>query len=109
MTSQRHTLSVLTTEYVHVDVRPRVVGQDPTSGDVQLAFIAGIDTSVRPTDDDWVDGSWEPDATAPYVARALVGPDGDTELAVGKYTVWAHITAEPEDIIRPAPGLIVVK
>lgn len=104
--SQRHTFSTLTTEYVHVDVRPRTAGQDPTSGDVQLAFIIG---AGNPSDDDWIDGSWEPDATAPYIARALIGPDGDTELAAGKYTVWLDIAADPEHIIRAAPGLIVVK
>lgn len=106
MTSQRHALSVLSTEYVRVNIRPGAAGQDPTSGDVQVAFIVG---AANPGDSDWVDGSWEPDATAPFIARALVGPDGDTQLAAAKYTVWLRIAADPEDIIRPAPGLIVVK
>jgi hypothetical protein len=63
--------------------------------------------SGKPTDTDWVNGSWD---TAPggYLAQCLVGPgSGGKVLALGTYQIWLKIFDAPEIPVRQV-GLLAI-
>lgn len=102
------TQSSLSLEYIRVPVSVKESGApiDPTSDSVALAFpVEGEQPSL------WNPGTWETDATTiptTYLARVLVGPNGDIELTSGLYDVWVRITDNPEVPARKAGNLQIV-
>jgi hypothetical protein len=96
-------------EYVRVPVAATVAGApvNPTSGTVQMAFIAG---AAAPGGSDWKTASWETDATTnpdTYYARCLVG-SAITLTAGTTYAVWVKITDSPETPVKRAGLLRVI-
>ena len=101
------TLSSLSTDYIQVPVRAYVnrSAYDPTSDDVQIAFIAG---NASPAGDDWNTAGWNTPVPSVYQAQILVGPANDgITLAPGTYTVWLKITDNPEVPVRAAGYLTI--
>jgi hypothetical protein len=97
--------SVLSTEYVQVDVTADGGVYDPTAGPVAMAFVV----SGNPGSGDWNTGSWDVPTTGGYVAQCLVGPgSGGVALAPGTYVIWLKVTDNPEVPVR-AVGLLVVE
>jgi hypothetical protein len=102
----RITLSVLSTEYISVNISSSIGGTEvnPTSDVVQFAFIAG---PSEPVSDDWNNGSWASDS-APYVAEILVGPDnGGISLVAGSYIIWVKVISDPEVPVFSVGTLII--
>lgn len=99
------TRSVLSTEYLVVDVSFQVAGvpQDPTADAVQFAVLA---PEVNPGVSDWLLGSWEPGGP-PYAARVLIGPGGALAPIKGDYWVWTKISDNPEVPVHVAGFLHV--
>lgn len=102
------TQSSLSLEYIRVPVSVKESGSpiDPTSDSVALSFPT---EGSAPTL--WNPGTWETDATTTpttYLARVLVGPNGDIELTAGLYDVWVRITDNPEVPARKSGNLQIV-
>lgn len=91
--------ALVATEYVEI---PITVDADPTGDDVYIAF---VDKWKSPELDDFITAEWKPGAVNPYVARILVGPDGNAELDAGWSAVYWRAGDDPESPARPA-GLI---
>lgn len=90
-------MNALTTEYVHVPVT--------ATGELlgYPVFFAILAKGARPTDGDWIAGSWDPDVTSsPFRARVLVGPEGGvmTLTKGASYDVWVKVDDNPETPIR---------
>ncbi len=101
-------MSASSLQYIRYAVKATVNGNpdyNPTSDTVEFGFTPS--PSAVPASDAWIDGSWETDPGPVYVARCLVGPDGDATLAVGVYSVWVRITDSPEIPIRQ-PGQLKI-
>ena len=99
------TLSSLSTDYIQVPVRVNGSAYDPTSDDVQIAFIAG---NASPQEPDWNTAAWNTPVSSVYQAQVLVGPANDgIALAPGTYTVWVKIVDNPEVPVRAAGYLMI--
>lgn len=99
------TISVLSTEYVNVQVTAELGGTsiDPTGLTVQMAFTS---PGVGPVSGDWKSATWVANTTTPgHFAQCLVGPSGGASLAAGKYDVWVKIASSPEVPVKPAGKL----
>ncbi len=95
-------MSVLSVEYVQVEVTPRGANErDPSTGSVFMAIVAEGD---RPAPEDWVAASWD-DSTYPPLAQVMVGPTGDVPLAAGSYEVWVKFGVGMESPVLPAGSL----
>lgn len=99
------TISVLSTEYVGVQVSAAVNGApfNPTVEPVQFAFmIVG-----PPSNSDWQLGVWETDPGPSYFAKCLIGPGGFA-LPANVYTMWIKISGNPEIPVQPVGLLNVI-
>ena len=99
------TISVLSTEYVGVQVSTSVNGApfNPTVETVQFAFmIVG-----PPSNSDWQPGVWETDPGPAYFAKCLIGPGGFA-LPANVYTMWIKIAGNPEIPVQPVGLLNVI-
>jgi hypothetical protein len=91
------TISAESTQYVQVPVRAWSQGQpyNPTSLDVEMAFVSGWGPPVT-----WYDASWATTSSVNgyYLAQALVGPGSGSvvTLTQGSYVVWVQIAGDPE-------------
>lgn len=54
-----------------------------------------------PTDADWIDAE-----LVDGRVRVNIGPTGDRALPAATYRMWAEITAPPELVRRPCPGVV---
>ena len=98
------TQSVLSTQYVQVQVTARSAsGYDPTGDTVQFAFTPLTYPQTQPGSGDWHAGSWATFPGPAYWAQCLAGPaNGGISLAVGTYQVWVKITDNPEvPVLQP--------
>ena len=94
-------ISSLSTVYVNIPIT--ATPHDPTADVVEVAFING---PTAPQTTDWHTAAWLSGATVPTIL-ILVGPGG-VPLPPGKYTVWVHITDNPEVPVMPAKGSLDV-
>lgn len=103
-------ISALSTELVTVTITATPpVGDpvDPTGSPIQIAILPD---RQQPGESDWQDADWGSSIGAgQYTASLLVGPDGGAiTLTPGNFTVWAQLTAPPEQpVIRCDPLLYV--
>jgi len=99
------TISVLSTEYVGVQVSTTVNGApfNPTVETVQFAFMV----VGPPSNSDWQPGVWEIDPGPAYFAKCLIGPGGFA-LPAGVYTMWIKVAGNPEVPVQPVGLLNVI-
>jgi hypothetical protein len=98
-------IAAISTQYIPVDITASAggMGFNPTSFPVQFAFISG---TREPQPSDWVSGSWA-GINSPYVAQALVGPQGGTNLSAGSYQIWVQIQANPQVPVIQVGTLVI--
>lgn len=101
-------ISSLSCQYVVVPVTAENEGEvyNPTGDVVQFAFTAGY--GVKPSDVDWLTGSWDtnPVQGIYYNAKVLIGP-GANVLAPATYTVWIQITDNPQIPVKQCGTVII--
>lgn len=102
--------SVASLEYVTIGPITTASGQDPTTDDVDMAFLA---LEAQPVEGDWAEAEWA-DGGPPYFAQRLVyggnvedPPVDSTVLDAGSYVVWVRIHDNPETPARPVDVLVV--
>lgn len=97
--------SVLSTEFVQVDVTADGGTYDPTGDAVSFAFKVSGD----PAPGDWHAGSWGTALTpGVFPAQCLVGPGGAVALDLNTYVIWVKVADAPETPVRPV-GLLVIE
>lgn len=83
-------IASISTEFLSADISAKSGGVsfDPTSDEVDFAFISG---PTEPQSEDWNAGSWV-SGGPPYIAEILIGPDNSgLILAKGSYIVWCKV------------------
>lgn len=99
--------SALSTEPVVVTVWAFQSGAplDPTSGTVQLAFLAtALD---QPADADWHAAAWDTNEIGQYMAECQIGSGGALALAAGTWWVWIQVTLSPSVVVRQVGSIVV--
>lgn len=98
------------TEYVAVAVTVFKDGfvQNLGSDPVQMAFRSVLTVGDVLAPLVFVDAEWEVVRDV-YYARALVGPESDSDLSIGTYTIWVKIYNTPQLPIRKSPTLLEIR
>lgn len=82
------------------DYRSPDAAVDPTTLPVQIALIP---FGANPTNGDWLTAQWYDTTTA----RALLGPTGLADPAVGLWAIWLRITGATEQPERCVGALTI--
>jgi hypothetical protein len=99
-------IAAVSTEYLAVNISAQSGGinVNPTTDDVNFAFIAG---PSEPSEEDWNAGSWA-SSNPPYLARILIGPANDgLVLEAGSYVIWVQIVSDSEVPVFPVGTLVI--
>jgi hypothetical protein len=82
-------------------VKSTVTAPAPSLAAITAVRAAFVTHAGKPLDADWHDAE-----LVDGKIRILVGPDGDLELPAATYRMWGEITAAPELVRRPCPGVV---
>lgn len=108
LVASQERFQTLSTEPVVATVRSYSGGQptDPTSGTVQMAFLASM--LAEPATGDWKTASWDTNEIGGYVAQCEIGPAGAVTLTAGTWWVWAKIVLAGSTVVRQLGSIVVV-